>query len=76
MAFVGILLNRFSVYPLIEEFDSVEMDDIRLDLKNVIGNSLAFFFFFFWLFIVSVQGKREASVFSLQFRNHRLLTSS
>lgn len=38
------------------------MDNIRLDLKNVIGNSLALLGYEF----VSVQSKREASVFSFQ----------
>lgn len=75
MAFVesGSLqrITRFSVYPLIEEFDYVEMDDIRLDLKNVIENLLGFFVIINTCFSV-----RQERSFSLQFsiRNHRLLT--
>lgn len=38
-----------------EEFDYVEMDGIRLDLKNVIGNSLAF-----WV-ITCFSAKQEKS---------------
>lgn len=49
------------------------MDDIRLNFKNVIGNPLALGGGGGYL-IGSVQGKREALVFSFQFRNHRLLT--
>lgn len=59
-------LTRFSVYPLIEEFDYVGMDDIRLDLKNVTESSLGFLGYYQYLFQCKTREKLQSSVLNLE----------
>ena len=59
-------ITRFSAYPLTEEFDYVEMDDIRLALKNVIENLLGFFGYYQYLFQCETREKLQSSVLNLE----------
>lgn len=59
-------ITRFSAYPLIEEFDYVEMGDIRLALKNVIENLLGFFGYYQYLFQCETREKLQSSVLNLE----------